>query len=228
MVDFKTIKCLIIASPGFLNEQFYKYLGEVTQNETDKDLRKNLEKVVLVKSSTGYMNSLAEILSDPKVMSKMENTKAIEQNKRLDKFFEVMKKNEDMVAYGEKDVFHCIHIKAVDTLLISDHLFRTKDFKKRRLYNDIVEEVKKFGGKTVVFSSLHPSGEKLKNISGIAAILRFEVPSLEEGDEEELEVPNRMVENPSYESEVNPNIDLDKMDLGEESEENSYDEDDDS
>jgi stalled ribosome rescue protein Dom34 len=27
----------------------------------------------------------------------------------------------------------------------------------------------------VVFSSLHPSGEKLKNITGIAAILRFDV-----------------------------------------------------
>lgn len=68
MVDFAQIKCLIIASPGFVNEQFYKYLGEVTQNEADKILNKNLDKVVLVKSSTGYMNSLSEILMDPKVM----------------------------------------------------------------------------------------------------------------------------------------------------------------
>ena len=84
-----------------------------------------------------------------------------------------------MVTYGEKDVFHCIQIKAVDTLLISDKLFRTKDFKKRRIYNDISEEVKRFKGKVVIFSSLHPSGQKLDNITGIAAILRFEVPSLE-------------------------------------------------
>ena len=95
-----------------------------------------------------------------------------------------MKKNEDLVSYGEKDVFNCISMKAVDTLLISDHLFRTKDFKKRRIYNDVAEDVKKFGGKTVIFSSLHPSGEKLKNISGIAALLRFEVPSLEEEEED--------------------------------------------
>ena len=135
---------------------------------------------MLVKSSTGYMNSLSEILMDPKVMDKMENTKAIEQNKKLEKFYEIMKKNENMVAYGEKDVFNCIKMQAVDFLLISDHLFRTKDFKKRKQYNEISEEVKKYGGKTIVFSSLHPSGERLKNISGIAAILRFEVPSLEE------------------------------------------------
>lgn len=70
-------------------------------------------------------------------------------------------------------MINCIKMKAVDFLLISDHLFRTKDFKKRRMYNEIAEEVKKYGGKVIVFSSLHPSGEKLKNISGIAAILRF-------------------------------------------------------
>lgn len=78
-----------------------------------------------------------------------------------------------MVSYGEKDVIHCIKAKAVEFLLISDHLFRTKDFKKRRMYNEVSQEVKRYGGKTIVFSSLHPSGEKLKNISGIAAILRF-------------------------------------------------------
>lgn len=30
-------------------------------------------------------------------------------------------------------------MQAVDTLLISDHLFQTKDFKKRRAYNDLVD-----------------------------------------------------------------------------------------
>jgi stalled ribosome rescue protein Dom34 len=42
-----------------------------------------------------------------------------------------------MVSYGEKDVIHCIKAKAVEFLLISDHLFRTKDFKKRRMYNEV-------------------------------------------------------------------------------------------
>jgi hypothetical protein len=37
----------------------------------------------LVKSSTGYLNSLNEILSDPKVQDRMVNTKAINQNKLL-------------------------------------------------------------------------------------------------------------------------------------------------
>lgn len=32
MVDFNHIKCLVIASPGFVNEQFFKYLEQATQN----------------------------------------------------------------------------------------------------------------------------------------------------------------------------------------------------
>lgn len=91
-----------------------------------------------------------------------------------------MQKNENRVAYGEKEVFRCISMKAVQKLLISDYLFRNKDFEKRRVINRYYDDVKKFGGESIIFSSLHPSGEKLKHITGIAAILRFDVPPLEE------------------------------------------------
>ena len=80
-----------------------------------------------------------------------------------------------MVSFGEKDVCKCIDLQAVQTLLICDCLFRTKNLKKRVVYNKLVEQVKSFGGEVVIFSTLHPSGEKLKSITGIAAILRFEV-----------------------------------------------------
>lgn len=58
-MDFSVTKVLIIASPGFVNEQFFNYLNQVTQDEADKTYKKNLEKVILVKSSNGYMNGLS-------------------------------------------------------------------------------------------------------------------------------------------------------------------------
>ena len=39
-----------------------------------------------------------------------------------------MKVNENKVAYGEKEVTRCIEMKAVQKLLISDELFRSKNF----------------------------------------------------------------------------------------------------
>ncbi len=42
-------------------------------------------------------------------------------------------------------------------------------------------------GEAIIFSSLHPSGEKLKNITGIAAILRYEIQPLDDEEEEMVE-----------------------------------------
>ena len=70
-VDLNQIKCFVIASPGFINEQLYKFINEQIQHENDKNFKKDMEKFMLVKCSTGYMQSLNEVLADPKVMTKM-------------------------------------------------------------------------------------------------------------------------------------------------------------
>lgn len=69
----------------------------------------------------------------------------------------------------------------------------------------------------MVFSSLHPSGEKLKNISGIAAILRFDVPELEEEGQEMQEEPEQAV----FDEEELANIDIAKLKIDEESDDMS-------
>lgn len=54
----------------------------------------------------------------------------------------------------------------------------------------LVEECRGNGADIQLFSSLHVSGEQLKQITGIAAILRFPMPELlelEDSEEEEEE-----------------------------------------
>ena len=58
-------------------------------------------------------------------------------------------------------------------MLISDKLFRSKNFDQRKLYLKLVEGVEKKGGKVQIFSSMHVTGEQLNNLGGIAAILRY-------------------------------------------------------
>ena len=38
------------------------------------------------------------------------------------------------------------------------------------------------GGEVVIFSGMHTSGEQLKQLTGIAAILRFPLPDLEDAE----------------------------------------------
>ena len=55
-------------------------------------------------------------------------------------------------------MFRCVQMQAVQKLLISDFLFRNKDFEKRRATAKLYDRVKQLGGEAIVFSSLHPSG----------------------------------------------------------------------
>jgi stalled ribosome rescue protein Dom34 len=49
------------------------------------------------------------------------------ENAVLDKFFEELALNEDKVTYGPKSVEVALRELAVETLLISDRLFRSKN-----------------------------------------------------------------------------------------------------
>lgn len=62
----------------------------------------------------------------------------------------------------------------------ADKLFRINNVSKRKKYADLVEGVREAGGEALVFSSMHVSGEALNNLSGVAAILRFPLPELED------------------------------------------------
>lgn len=185
-VDFEKIKGFIIASPGYVKDQFFEYIKEMSEKEEFQKVKANLEKFLLVKSSNGYKDALNEALSDPKVLVTLKDTKAIRELRSLEIFYETMKKDTDKVAYGPRHVIEANSHKAIDCLLLSDSLFRCKDFEKRKVYNELAEKVKEFGGEVMIFSSLHTSGEKLNNLSGIAAILRFPL-NLDYLDDEEEE-----------------------------------------
>ncbi|KAK3441354.1 hypothetical protein EUGRSUZ_B01384 [Eucalyptus grandis] len=64
--------------------------------------------------------------------------------------------------------------------LITDDLFRNADVATRRKYVNLVNSVKNSGGTAHVFSSMHVSGEQLAQLTGIAAILRFPLPDLDD------------------------------------------------
>ena len=68
--------------------------------------------------------------------------------------------------YGEKEVFLAQENRALDHLLIIDGMFRANDFRARRKFIKLVEEARSQGVNVHIFSDLHPSGQKLKEITG--------------------------------------------------------------
>ncbi|VDP33282.1 unnamed protein product [Schistosoma mattheei] len=143
----------------------------------------NKSKFMLVHSSSGHKHALKEVLTDSVVMSKLVNTKATSEVTALNDFYQMLKTDQSRAFYGFKHVKTAADACAIDTLLITDALFRSRNLEERKQYVELVDQVKDNQGIVRIFSSLHVSGEQLNQLSGVAAILRFPIPEPVTDDE---------------------------------------------
>ncbi|KAL8562548.1 hypothetical protein ACOMHN_045813 [Nucella lapillus] len=184
-VNFDVVKCVLIASPGFVKDQFSQYMFTEAVKQDLKVLTENRSKFIMIHSSSGFKHSLKEVLTDPALLARMADTKAAGEVKSLDSFYQMLQNDPDRAFYGVKHCEKAASLLAIDTLLISDELFRSQDIQQRKRYVRLVDSAKENGGDVKIFSSLHVSGEQLGQLSGVAAILRFPVQDDEESDEED-------------------------------------------
>lgn len=183
-VNFEVVKCVLIASPGFVKDQFFEYMFQQAVKTDNKVLLDNKSKFMLVHSSSGFKHSLKEILQDPAVVAKMSDTKAAGEVKALEQFYTTLQCEPAKAFYGKKHVIKAADAQAIETLLISDNLFRCQDVATRKEYVQLVDSVRDSGGEVKIFSSMHVSGEQLAQLTGVAAILRFPMPELEDSEDE--------------------------------------------
>ena len=134
----------------------------------------------------------------------------------LRQFFEAMADKPDRVTYGLRHVRYATeqvdgppppsptlpchphkdslrHVRyaaeqgAIDRLLLADTLFRAQHVQRRAQYVALVEAAKAAGAAVHIFSDLHASGEQLAGLGGVAALLRYPMPQLDELMQEENE-----------------------------------------
>lgn len=115
----------------------------------------------------------------------MVDTKAAQEVKCLEDFYSMLQSEPARAYYGLNHVTKACEAQAIETLMITDGLFRSKDLQLRKKYVDLVQTVRDMGGIVRIFSSLHVSGEQLGLLSGVAALLRFPIPEIEDEDVEE-------------------------------------------
>ncbi|KAL1452797.1 hypothetical protein WDU94_006992 [Cyamophila willieti] len=186
-INFDVVKCILLASPGFVKDKFFEYMYAEAVKTDNKVLFENKSKFMLVHSSSAFKHSLKEILADPVVMTRMQDTKALGEVKVLDQFYSILSSDPSRAFYGYRHVAAANESQAVETLLIADSLFRNSDLNERKKYVSLVDSVRENGGEVRLFSSMHVSGEQLGQLTGVAAILRFPMGELEDLDEDEDE-----------------------------------------
>eukprot|EP00118_Oscarella_pearsei_P015218 m.136139 g.136139 ORF g.136139 m.136139 type:complete len:385 (+) comp38172_c1_seq102:40-1194(+) len=177
-ISFDVVKCVLVASPGFVKDQFCEYMFAQAIRQDIKLLMENKPKFLLVHSSSGHKHALKEVLVSPYVTAKLSDTKATAEVKALDAFYGMLQSEPDRAFYGVGHIEAANTHNAIEVLLISDELFRSTDLATRQRYVALVDGVKENGGEVRVFSSLHVSGEQLGRLSGVAALLRFPLPDI--------------------------------------------------
>ncbi len=179
-IDFSRIKSVLLGSPGFTKDDFFSYLTAEASRRDDRVFIENKAKFVLCHASSGHKRAVEEILRNPAIANKLADTRYIKEVQALTSFHNMLKSCPDRAYYGIKHVERASEAGAVDNLLVSDALFRAQDVATRRRYVALVENVRSAGGKSFVFSSMHISGEQLGQLGGVAAILRFPMPEIED------------------------------------------------
>ncbi|KAF4552562.1 eRF1 domain-containing protein [Elsinoe fawcettii] len=193
-VDFAELKPVLVAGVGYTGQKFLSFVKDQAQKTggkgrsgDGKELRALLEKIVLERATNASLGALKEVLASPGVQKRLSDTRFAKETGLLDKVFERMRKDDERVVYGPNEVIKAVDAGAVGrgggVLLISDELFRSLEIGERKKWVALVDRVRdREGGEVRVLSSMHESGNRLKGVGGVAALLTFPM-----FDEDELE-----------------------------------------
>ena len=155
-LDKPNLKGLIIGGPGPTKEEFIHYLN----NELKK-------KIIAVQDIT-YTDEFGLHNLVDKSKDILAKEIIMEEKEIMNKFFDLLAKTPEKVAYGKKEVDQALQLGAIDTLLLSDSL-------DNNLIESYEEQAEKINSTTQIISTETREGQQLKDLGGIAAILRFQI-----------------------------------------------------
>jgi protein pelota len=183
-INFDIVKVVLIASPGFVKDNLFTYMMEEAEKRGMKQMLQHKQKFILVHSSSGHKHALEEVMRDPAIQARLADTKAAAEVRALERFYEMLGKDDGRAFYGWSHVCKANERDAIETLLVSDSLFRSIHLSQRRRYVRLVESVRKKGGQVLIFSTQHVTGEQLQQLTGVAAILHYPIPEIEDEEDD--------------------------------------------
>ena len=120
-IDFSVVKVVIVASPGFIKDQFYQYMLTKAARDDERQLLENRSKFILLHSSNGFKHALTEILQDPLIANRLSDTKAAGEIKLLDQFMQLLNDEPEKAYYGLEVVERANQHQAIECKVTSNH-----------------------------------------------------------------------------------------------------------
>ncbi|WP_436924163.1 mRNA surveillance protein pelota [Halosimplex amylolyticum] len=163
------VDAVILAGPGFTKQQALDYV-----EENDPDLA---SLITTVDTAGVGDRGVHEVLKRGAVDEVQTQTRISKEADLVDELTERIAKGTE-VAYGPERVAEAAEFGAIETLLILDERLRAERGDEGEWaidVDDVIETAEQKGGEVVVFSGEFDPGQQLRNLGGIAALLRYRI-----------------------------------------------------
>ena len=151
---------LVVVGPGFAKEHFIE-CGRSKEQAL-------FEKCYSHGTSCAGMNGIQEAIKTGVVEKITKENRVVFETRLIEKLFEEIKKD-GLATYGEQEVGNALNNGAVERLLISDVIVRTKKGEQ------LLKLAKQTNSKFTIINTLNEAGKKFEGLGGIGALLRFKI-----------------------------------------------------
>ncbi|MFB6301757.1 MAG: mRNA surveillance protein pelota, partial [Haloferacaceae archaeon] len=161
------VDAIILAGPGFTKDDARGHIAD--------EYPEVAEKITVVDTSSVGDRGVHEVLKRGAVDEVQAETRIAREAELVDELTERMAAGAK-AAYGIESVARAADYGAVETLLVVDERLRAEragagDWDVD--VDEVIEDVEQQGGDVVVFSGEFDPGQQLRNLGGIAALLRY-------------------------------------------------------
>jgi protein pelota len=176
------VDAIVLAGPGFTKDDAHGYLQE--------NAPELAERVSVVDTSAVGDRGVHEVLKRGAVDAIQQETRIAREAEYIDELTEQIA-GEGKAAYGPEEVRRAADYGAVERLLVLDEWLRRAranaagssgesesddDGSEVDIdVDDVIRTVERQGGEVTVFSSEFAPGQQLRNLGGIAALLRYRI-----------------------------------------------------
>jgi protein pelota len=159
------VQAIIIAGPGFTKEHFENYLRQKNPDISIPIMAEN--------ASSANKSGIYEVIKRGATSKILGSLRISLESELVEEVLRRLGKNQRDITYGINEIKTAALSNAVENLLITDIFLREQSHEVRKEIDDLIRNVEYNRGKVYVISTLHPAGEQLHALGGVAALLRY-------------------------------------------------------
>jgi protein pelota len=134
-------------------------------------------RVLLDHVSTGTISGVYEAIHRGIVERVAGDIRLNREIRLMDDLMTQLGKGTGKAAYGWDEVERAVQFGAVEALLVLDKTWREAPVETRQKLENLMRQVEERGGSVDFFSADHEAGKQLAGLGGVAATLRFALPT---------------------------------------------------